>query len=348
MATFDRPAESSFEASLSRYREMTLQKLLTALPTREPQRYLYAPLAAHIARMGKGLRPSLCIATCRAFGGTEEQAQQSAMALEMLHNAFLVHDDVEDGSDLRHGHPTMNAEHGIPIAVNVGDAMTALGLRMLRENLPTFGANLTWRIFEEIEHMMLESLEGQALELGWVRDNRLDITEADYLLMILKKTCWYSFIYPCRIGALIATQDTVDLDRFNRFGYYMGTAFQIQDDVLNLIGDLEKYGKEIGGDLWEGKRTLMLVHLLKQSHPEEQERLHAFLQQGRYARQEDDVTWALERMHNYGSIGYAVSVSQHFAGATLYEFFEAFGNVPESEDKTFIRQIIDYMVSREL
>lgn len=348
MAAPGRPLDNSIEASLSRYREMTLKNLLAALPTREPRRYLYDPLEAHLSRMGKGLRPSLCLATCRAFGGTEAQARQSAVALEMLHNAFLVHDDVEDGSELRHGHPTMHAEHGIPIAVNVGDAMTALGLRLLRENLPTLGPQLTRRIFEEVERMMLESLEGQAMELGWVRDNRSDITEEDYLLMILKKTCWYSFISPCRIGALIASRDTADLDRFNRFGYYMGAAFQIQDDVLNLIGDVEKYGKEIEGDLWEGKRTLILIHLLRHSSETEREHLYRFLGQERHARLKDDADWTLDRMQHYGSIDYAVSISQHFAGATLYEFFEAYGDVPESEDKAFIKQIIDYMVDRDL
>jgi geranylgeranyl diphosphate synthase type II len=339
---------NAFAASLSSYREMILKSLLASLPTREPRRYLYHPLEAHLSRMGKGLRPSLCLATCRAFGGTEEQARQSAIALEMLHNAFLVHDDVEDGSAWRHGQPTMHAEHGIPIAVNVGDAMTALGLRLLRENLPSLGIQLTWRIFEEVEHMMLEALEGQAMELGWVRDNRPDVTEEDYLLMILKKTCWYSFISPCRIGALIATRDTTDLERFNHFGYYMGTAFQIQDDVLNLIGDFEKYGKEIGGDLWEGKRTLMLVHLLRHCSETERARLHRFLGQGRLARLGDEVDWALDRMHHYASIDYAVSVSQHFAGATLYAFFEAYRDAPDSEAKAFIEQIIHYMVNREL
>ena len=129
--------------------------------------------------------------------------------------------------------------------------------------------------------MTQESLEGQAMELGWMRDNRCDITDEDYLRMVLKKTCWYSFIHPCRIGALIATRDSVDLDRFNRFGYYLGAAFQIQDDLLNLTGDERRYGKEIGGDLLEGKRTLMLIHLLRQAAPREVERVRAFLGQPR-------------------------------------------------------------------
>ena len=88
--------------------------------------------------------------------------------------------------------------------------------------------------------MSIETIEGQAMELGWVRRQRLRVTDEDYLLMMLKKTCWYSFIHPCRIGALIARGGDVDLDAFNRFGFFLGAAFQIQDDVLNLVGDVEK------------------------------------------------------------------------------------------------------------
>jgi geranylgeranyl diphosphate synthase type II len=253
-----------FVSQLSTYRETTLAGLLSAVPRREPQRHLYGPLSAYLSRSGKGIRPALCLATCRAFGGDASDALASATAIEMLHNAFLVHDDIEDESDLRRGLPTMHAEYGVPIAVNAGDMLTALSVRILRDNLPALGVPLTWRVYDEFDHMMQESLEGQAMELGWVRDNRCDITDEDYLRMVLKKTCWYSFIHPCRIGALIATKDRLDLDRFNRFGSYLGTAFQIQDDLLNLTGDERRYGKEIGGDLLEGKRTLMLIHLLRQ------------------------------------------------------------------------------------
>ena len=339
---------SVFHSRLLRYREMTLRELLAALPSREPKRYLYDPLQSHLNRMGKGIRPALCLATCCAFGGTEEQALKSAVALEMIHNAFLVHDDVEDGSEFRRTQPTMQTEHGIPIAVNVGDAMNALSLRLIHDNFSVLGPEITRRIFEEFDHLMLQSLEGQALELGWVRDNCCDVTEADYLRMILKKTCWYSFMHPCRIGALIASGDSVDLNIFNKFGYYMGTAFQIQDDVLNLVGDSDKYGKEIGGDLWEGKRTLMLIHLLRHCTASEAEQLRSFLGQPRIERPSQTVAWAIERMQHYGSIAYAVSVALEFARAALKEFEIAYADASEWEDKAFISQLIHYMVSRNL
>jgi geranylgeranyl diphosphate synthase type II len=341
-------AADAFLSHLSAYRETTLAGLLSAVPQREPQRHLYGPLSSYLTRSGKGIRPALCLATCRAFGGNEADALASATAIEMLHNAFLVHDDVEDESELRRGLPTMHAEHGVPIAVNAGDMLTALSVRILRDNTPRLGMPLASRVYDEFEHLMQESLEGQAMELGWVRDNRCDITDDDYLRMVLKKTCWYSFIHPVRIGALIATRNDVDLDRFNRFGCYLGTAFQIQDDLLNLTGDERRYGKEIGGDLLEGKRTLMLIHLLRQLDSREAERVTRFLGQPRARRTMSDIRWILGLMRSRGSLEHARKVARQLAGATLFEFTQAFRDVPESEERTFLRQIIHYMVSRDV
>ena len=337
-----------FHARLSSYRETTLARLLAAVPQREPQRYLYDPLTSYLSRTGKGIRPALCIATCRAFGGDASDALASAAAIEMLHNAFLVHDDIEDESELRRGLPTLHAEQGVPIALNAGDMLTALSVRILRENLPALGQTLTMRIYDEFEHMMQESLEGQAMDLGWVRDNCFDVTDEDYLRMVLKKTCWYSFIHPCRIGALIGTRNGVELNRFNRFGSYLGTAFQIQDDLLNLKGDERRYGKEIGGDLLEGKRTLMLIHLLRQLDTREAARVTAYLGQLRTARSVQDMRWILDLMRLRGSLDHARKAAKQLAGAALYEFTQAFRDVPESDEKTFLNQIISYMVSRDV
>jgi geranylgeranyl diphosphate synthase type II len=265
----------------------------------------------------------------------------------MLHNAFLVHDDIEDESDLRRGLPTLHAEHGIPIAVNAGDMLTALSVRILRANLPQLGMPLALRVYDEFDHMMLESLEGQAMELGWTRDNRCDITEDDYLRMVLKKTCWYSFIHPCRIGALIATRGDVDLDRFNRFGCFLGTAFQLQDDLLNLTGDEGRYGKEIGGDLLEGKRTLMLIDVLRRVGRRDAARVEAFLGQPRALRSFHDMQWLLGLMRSHGSLEYARRMARQLAGGTLFEFGRAFAGVPESADTQFVQQVIGYMISRD-
>ena len=336
------------ESCLAEYKAMTVSTLLAGIPQSEPRRHLYDLVPLYPLRPGKGFRPGLCLATCAAFGGAPESALNSAVALELFHNAFLVHDDVEDGSLSRRGLPTLAAEHGIAIAVNVGDAMNVLSIEPLMRNLEQLGAEVTWDVFLEIQHMVKQSVEGQAMELGWVRDNVIELADVDYLRMTLKKTCWYTCIHPCRIGALIASRGAIDLDRFNRFGYFMGAAFQIQDDILNLEADEAKYGKEIDGDIWEGKRTMMLIHLLNNAAPHERERLRAFLATPRSSRPQASVRWVHRQMNRYGSIEFARNAARDLGLAALKEFRVAYGDAIESREKRFIEEIVLYMIERDL
>jgi len=333
---------------LGGYKAVTMDRLWSYIPDQEPRRYLYDLIPLYPQRAGKGFRPGLCIATCRAFNGSVSSVLDSAVAIEMFHNAFLIHDDVEDGSLSRRGQPTLIHEFGLPLAVNAGDALNVLSIRPLMENLSRLGPTLTWKVFTEISHMVKQSVEGQAMELGWVQDNVIELTAEDYLRMNLKKTCWYTCIHPCRIGALVGTGGTVDLDRFNRFGYFMGAAFQIQDDLLNLVGEEEKYGKEIGGDIWEGKRTLVLIHTLNRSSSAEKTRLARFLSIPREDRAPEDVAWVYDLMDKYQSLAFARAVAEELARAALEEFEVAYGGLPDSPDKQFIEDIVLYMIDRDL
>jgi geranylgeranyl diphosphate synthase type II len=297
-------------------------------------------------RGGRSLRSTLCIAVARAFGASIDEAVNSAVAIEILHNAFLVHDDVEDASDERRGRPTLHSIHGVPIAVNIGDALSVLGLRPLLENRKTLGLRVSLRILEEVERMARETVEGQAIELGWRRANAMDLGEEDYLRMVLKKTCWYTTIFPNRVGALIATRDGVDLEDFLPFGFFLGAAFQIQDDVLNLIGDRKHYGKEILGDLWEGKRTLMIIHVLSQSDEDERSRLQALLGKTRKDKSRSDVRWLFNLIERYGSVEYSRQVSHGLAGAARHEFERAFSGLPETRDLAFVRELPTWVLER--
>jgi len=291
------------------------------------------------------MRPSLCIATARAFGARIEEALLTAVAIELLHNALLIHDDIEDESEERRGQPTLHVQHGVPLALNVGDALTLLSLRPLVDNMGAVGPRLTLRIIEETERMARESAEGQALELGWRHDNTIALDERDYLEMVLKKTCWLATIYPSRVGALIGTRDGVDLDAFLRFGFFLGAAFQIQDDLLNLAAD-ERYGKEANGDIWEGKRTLMLIRLFQQAAPDECRRLTRILQLPRERRSVDDVTWIRLLMDNYNCLPYARLIAHGLAGAAMHEYTLLYTDVPDSRDKRFIEGLATWVFER--
>lgn len=333
-------------ALLEEYGQRTRVALCDYLGPREPRRHLYTLVADYPRRGGRMLRPSLCIATARAFGAPLDDAVRTAVAVELLHNAFLVHDDVEDDSDTRRGAPTLHAAHGVPVAVNVGDALTLLGLRALLDNRDTLGPWVSLQLVEEAERMARESVEGQAIELGWRRDNALHLSDADYLHMVLKKTCWYTAIYPARAGALIGERRRPADARFLRFGFFMGAAFQIQDDLLNLRGDPARYGKEIDGDIREGKRTLMLAHLLRSCTAAERERLARFLALPRAARDDADVAWVRARMDAYGSLDHAARIAHGLAGAALHEFEACYGALPDSRDRRFIAALVPWVLSR--
>jgi geranylgeranyl diphosphate synthase type II len=312
----------------------------------EPRRHLYDLAADYPRRGGRSLRGSLCVATARAFGAPAELAWDSAVSLEILHNAFLVHDDVEDESDLRRGRPTLHVEHGVPLAVNVGDALAVLGLRPLIHNFETLGPARALRILDRAATMARESVEGQAIELGWRRDNVFDIGQAGYLEMILKKTCWYTTIYPCVVGAIIGGAGDDRLQGLARYGFFLGAAFQIQDDLLNLLGNEARYGKELGGDLWEGKRTVMMLHFWERATAAEKKRLRAIYAGPRASRHAKDVAWVQSRFEAYESLAFAKEMAHGLAGAAQLEATRALAGLPESRDRAFIDDLPVWVLAR--
>jgi len=317
------------------------------LPPAEPRRYLYDLVADYPGRGGKMMRPSLCIAVARALGAPLDRLLLAAAAsIELMHNAMLVHDDIEDESDRRRGQPTLHNLWGVAMAINAGDALVVRSLRPLLAAAAYTDPRLALRIIEETEHMARESAEGQALELGWRADNVVALEERDYFEMVLKKTCWLATIHPVRLGALIAVSGRVDPAAFVRFGFFLGAAFQIQDDVLNLVGDEAAYGKESDGDLREGKRTLMIIRLLQLATAAERARLVAHLGAPLRDRGSDEVRWLRDRMEHYGCIAYACQVARAMAAAALHDYTRLFAPVPPSRDREFLEGLITWVVER--
>ena len=289
------------EQQLLEYGEQIGAALIAAVPDDEPASWLYDLVRDYPMRPAKFLRPARCLAAGDAFGGTAADVRGLAVAIELLHNAFLVHDDIADGSFLRRGRATLHAGHGVGLAVNAGDALAVLAQIELRRASDRYGASLADRVANEFETMMLRTLEGQATELGWRRDAVVDLTPEDYLDLIMRKTCWYTTVHPLRVGALVGSGGAIDVRPMVRFGFYLGAAFQIRDDLLNLVGDEQTYGKEILGDLYEGKRTLMLIHVISAAEGGDRAVLHDYLVMPRERRSTDQVAEVRSMMDRYRS-----------------------------------------------
>jgi geranylgeranyl diphosphate synthase type II len=326
--------------------QLIRRSMLDAMPDGEPSRWLYAPMREYPSRAGKALRPALCLSAGRAFGGDTEDLLGVAVAIELLHNAFLVHDDIADGSEMRRGRPTLAASYGLSAALNAGDGLAVVAGQVLRQATRRFDRDLADRVWAEFDTMALRTLEGQALEVGWQFDNVEDLTPADYLELIMHKTCWYTTIHPLRVGALVGSRGTAELDLLIRFGFHFGAAFQIRDDLLNLVGDESVYGKEILGDLYEGKRTLPLVHLSANARAADAEIVRDYLRRSRDDRTADQVQTIRDMMDRYRSIQYAAEFAEGILSVAEDHFEAAFAGAEPGPDLDFLRSLVPYVWAR--
>ena len=326
--------------------KLVRRSMLDAMPDGEPSQWLYAPMREYPSRPGKALRPALCLSAGRAFGAEPNELLGLAVAIELLHNAFLVHDDIADGSEMRRGRPTLPAAYGMAAALNAGDALAVVAGQVLRRATRRLDRDLADLVWAEFDTMALRTLEGQATEVGWQLDNVEDLRPDDYLHLIMHKTCWYTTIHPLRVGAIVGSGGTAELGPLVRFGFHFGAAFQIRDDLLNLVGDEQVYGKEILGDLFEGKRTLPLVHLLSVAQGADHSLVRQYLHLTRSERSVDMVRRVRELMDDYGSIDYT---SEYAEGILLVaeEYFEqAFAGAQPGPDLDFLRALVPYVWAR--
>ena len=264
------------------------------------ERYLYAPLSAFTANAGKRHRPLICMLAATAVGGSFESARSAAAAIEHFQSGALIHDDIADNGQLRRGKPCMHLTEGTGLAINCGDLALTMVTKTVLDD-PTLESDVKLRVLHELTEMIVRTIEGQALDLGWVRDGRFDISVDDYLDMATHKTAFYSGATPLAAGAIIGGGSDEQVEALRAFGLHTGLAFQIQDDLLNLVGTKEAANKDFRTDITEGKRTLVAVHAL--SDERHHDEVEAILSSGT-----DDPTLlahAVEIFQETGSIDYA-------------------------------------------
>ena len=298
--------------------------------------YMYPLLVEYLKRGGKRLRPALVLLTIGALNGEIKDGIKPATILEMFHNFTLVHDDIEDDSEMRRGKPTMHIAQGIPIAINTGDALYTLVWKSLFElDIPLEKKNIIGILFS---NAFKKVVEGQARELKWYKEHTLDISEKQYFDMIGGKTG--SLIQAsCELGSFLSPDQRFK-KQLSDYGMNIGIAFQIQDDILNLIGKEEEYKKEIGGDITEGKRTLMLVHALRNLEKKEENELKGIILSS--TRNKEEINKAIELITDSGGI-------KHAKEKTIYLVNAAKKNLEVLEDSEYssaLLELADFVMKR--
>ena len=217
---------------------------------------LYEPITYELALGGKRIRPILMLMACELFGGDVNQAVAPAVGLEMFHNFTLLHDDVMDKSDLRRGKPTVHKVWDENHAILSGDAMQIIATQHMCRVAP----RLIPPVMETFLQTALEICEGQQYDMDF--ESRNDVTTQEYINMIRLKT---AVLLGCalKIGAIIAGAPIAQANTLYRFGENLGLAFQLQDDYLDVYGDPIIFGKNIGGDIINDKKTFMLIEALR-------------------------------------------------------------------------------------
>ncbi len=301
-------------------------------------RYLYAPLKRYSENGGKRHRPLICFAACRAVGGDMDRATSAAAAIEHFHTAALIHDDIADEAELRRGEPCLHLTEGLGLAINMGDLALSL-VNGTVINDPLLSDSVKVRVVSELIEMTRRTIEGQALDIGWARDGRYDITPEDYLVMATHKTAHYSGAVPLAVGAIVGGGSEEQIEELRAYGLDTGLAFQIQDDLLNLVGSEESTKKDFRSDITEGKRTLMVVHALK--HSGKRERLIEILS----SKEKDPAVLAeaVDIMTESGSIEYARSYAESLTTRATKRLSEA---LEPSDSRDMLISMADWFVNR--
>lgn len=213
---------------------------------------LYDPIAYTLALGGKRIRPVMALLSCNIFGGKYENIINPAMGIEIFHNFTLLHDDIMDDAPIRRGKETVYRKWNSNIAILSGDTMFALAYKYITKTEPRFLAN----ILEVFNKTAIEVCEGQQLDMNY--EDLDNVTIADYLNMIRLKTAVFLGA-SLKIGAIIGETAQENIDRIYCFGEHLGMAFQLQDDLLDVFGDEEKFGKQTGGDIITNKKTYLYL-----------------------------------------------------------------------------------------
>lgn len=288
---------------------------------------------------GKRLRSILCLAVCESLGGDTEDALPFAVAIEIAHNALLVHDDMEDGDIIRRGKPSIWIKYGIPHGMNIGDGMYFKAYESFI-NAKKLPAQKVVKLSEIFTETLMRIIEGQNMEFNFrARD---DVTAEEYEEMVWRKSG--TLITASLIGAAtIAEAPDKVIKVLKEYGRKIGIAFQIKDDILNLIGDQEKYGKEIGGDIKEGKKTLVMIHCLSHCDKNERKKLLEILKKSRKAVTKDDVKLAMVLVKKYGSIEFAGGHSTEL----IQKAKQLLTKIDNVKLKNILEEFADFMVKRE-
>lgn len=297
---------------------------------------LYEPIAYLMALGGKRLRPALVLMATDLFGGNIEDAKAPALAIEMFHNFTLMHDDIMDNAPLRRGQPTVHEKWSNSVAILSGDVMFVKAYKLMIQVKP----EILTSVLEVFNKTAIEVCEGQQIDMNFELREKVSIEE--YLEMIRLKTA-VLLGGALKIGALIGDASVQNADLLYQFGENLGLAFQLQDDILDVYGDPEKFGKQVGGDIISNKKTFLLIKALELAQGDDLINLTAWINKKDFAP--EDKVEAIKSIYNRLNIRkLSEDVMQQYAKIALNAFDKI--DTPLENKKTLL-SFAEMLVERD-
>ncbi len=297
---------------------------------------------------GKRLRPILVNLGYSLAGGKNKKAiLEASLAVELIHNYFLIHDDIIDEDELRRGRPSLHAFYrkkfndlhsGISLAMVAGDISCALGYQAL-SNSP-FPDREKIKAIDILNKMIIKTCHGEMLELI-LKEEKVKLTEKDILNVSKHKTAYYTFADPLKIGAALAGQRERFLAKLEKFALPLGIAFQIQDDILGLFGSEKEFGKPIGSDIEENQPNLLIFKTLTLIDPKNRQKIKSYL--GRKKPTQKDIRRVREIVKESGSLDYCQEKAQNLVNKAKSIIKQM--RMPLKEKK-FLLKLADYIIER--
>ncbi len=295
-----------------------------------------------LSRGGKRWRPVLFLLANEAFGGNPRDVMDFVVIPEVVHTGTLLLDDIEDDSELRRGKPCIHKIYGNDIAINAGNAMYYLPLLSLKKNRDKFSKEIMIKAYEIYCQEMINISYGQGMDIWWHKGKKLNVKEEEYLQMCAYKTGTLARM-SAKLGALFAGASDVEVEVIGKFAECIGVAFQIQDDVLNLVGGEFSKGKGVGEDIHEGKRTLIVINALSKADKKDADRLREILLMHTF--DEKIIGEAIGIVKKYDSIEYAKQKAREIV-KSAWKNLDPF--LRQSSAKESLKAFADYLIEREV
>lgn len=298
-------------------------------------------------RFGKYLRPSLVILTAQAMGCPLKRTLTTAAAMQLSEEWVLCHDDIEDNSLERRGAPTLHRLYGPELAINAGDHLQTLQWKLLLDNFSLLGPEMAGKITDEFLVMFNRTFLGQTIDIKWNQDKEIILTDEDVFLTFESKTGYYTIAGPMRLGAILAGATPKELDKIYRFGVYLGRVFQIIDDYLDLTSDFKGLKKQQGNDIYENKKTIMLIDLIRKVDGDDKLKLGLILSKNRDAKTPEDVQYVIGLMRKYGCLEYTLQLARQFSTECLHQFDTDLQFLEVEPFRGQLKAGIDFIVNRD-